>query len=150
MKKLPRITNDEIQDYIDDRLDPGQRARVASFLKSVPAKATEVESLRLEDDLLRALGNEILIEPIPQRLLGVLHSAESPAAEVAERAPPRTPPRVRWRMTRFLEAAAAILLFVVGGGVGWGLHSSLYSSPSAEEILLTRISQIAPPTDRKR
>lgn len=67
-----RITPDDLQDYIEGRLDPNGKARVEAYLRFNPAEAAHVEMLRQQAGYLRRLGEDILNEPVPDQLLELL------------------------------------------------------------------------------
>ena len=128
------LGEDRIQDYIDDRLNERDRANVAAYLLANPEIGAEVEKLRRQNEALKSVGQEILEEPVPDRLRSVLHQQ----ARIEDAAPAsfvRIAPR-----SYFLEAAAALLLFIVGGGAGWLLHGQLNPSPSDDDLLTAQMA----------
>lgn len=129
------LDEDRIQDYIDDRLGERDRANVAAYLLANPEIGAGVEQLRRQNEALKAVGQEILEEPVPERLRSALRprptEGHTEANVVTPTAFVRATPRYR-----FLEAAAALLLFVIGGGAGWFLHSQL-NPPLSEDDFLT-------------
>ncbi len=129
------LSEDRIQDYIDDRLSQRDRASVAAYLLAHPEVGADVEALRRQNEALKALGQEILDEPLPHRLLDALHQAENEASPVRGRFSAVGVPRGR----SFLEAAAAVLLFVVGGAAGWFLHGELNPFPSEDDLLTSQV-----------
>lgn len=66
------IKPDDLQDYIEGRLDGARRQAVLSYLKQHPDRAAEVEALRKQAEQLRRLGAEVISEPIPQKFLDIL------------------------------------------------------------------------------
>lgn len=72
MKSPERVTDDEIQEYLDDRLASERKKVVESFLAAHPEKASEVRALMRQQQALRKLGSEILDEPIPDRFKEIL------------------------------------------------------------------------------
>ena len=68
-------TEDELQEFIDGRLDGPARARVAAFLLRHPEHSGEVRNLQKLTRALQELDRDILDEPIPQRLLDILKQA---------------------------------------------------------------------------
>jgi anti-sigma factor RsiW len=121
------LADDKIQDYVDGRLSEHDRAIVAAYLLAHPEVAAEVELLRRQDEALRGIGHEILEEPVPERLRQVLHQPKVVSLESRRRRPPS-----------FLEAAAAILLFCVGGALGWFANDTLTPpSPSKDARTLS-------------
>ncbi|MEZ5930982.1 MAG: hypothetical protein R3F54_03365 [Alphaproteobacteria bacterium] len=138
-----------IQDYIDDRQNERDRASVAAYLLANPDVGAAVERLRRQNEALKAMGQEILDEPVPERLRSVIGDAKvgtSPASVPAAEMPPA--PRLQRRP--FLEAAAAILLFIVGGAVGWFLHDKINPLPSDDDLLTSQIVYAYEFYDRER
>jgi anti-sigma factor RsiW len=66
------ISDAEIQDFIDDRLDRGARSSFVARLLECPEVGVEVEAMRRQQEALREIGQEILDEPVPPRLRIIL------------------------------------------------------------------------------
>lgn len=128
------LDEDRIQDYIDDRLNERDRANVAAFLLANPEIGAEVDLLRRQNEALKSVGQEILEEPVPERLCSALRSPPE-ADNVIPMAHTAAAPR-----HRFLEAAAALLLFVIGGGAGWFLHSQINPMPTEDDLLTAQMA----------
>ena len=124
-----RYSDDELQEFLDNRLDDQRRAEIAAYLQANPQKAAELDALRLQDEALRGLGADILNEPVPQRLTAAVRGAGEPSIPH----PPRAVYRHRYR---FVEVAAALFIFVLGGGVGWLGHGLLQRGPDELELVL--------------
>lgn len=92
------VSESDVQALIDGRLPPGRAAEVEAWLGERPDEAARVAALRQDRDALRAAYGPIAAEPLPPRL----------AAEFARTATPL------WR-----RAAAAIVVFALGGAAGW-------------------------------
>ena len=136
------ISDAVLQDYLDDRLDPQRRAAVAAWLAQNPVKAAELEALRYQDEALRALDADILEEPLPDRLREALRSGlsdEAGAQEVVQPTAAQAPVK-RPRARRWLQAAAALAIFVVGSGLGWSLNSASREMPSEIDLVLSDAS----------
>ena len=118
------LAADRIHDYIDGRLSDRDRAAVAVYLVGRPRAAAEVEALRRQGEILRGIGQAVLDEPVPPRLL-----------EPLQRRIPAKAPRSPRHDFAYLEAAAAILLLVAGGALGWQANDGLHPRPSAEDAL---------------
>lgn len=129
------LNQDRIRDYIDDRLNERDRASVAAYLIAHPDLGSEVETLRRQNEALKAIGQEILDEPVPARLRAALQQPKE--AEPREtgvtlvQPPPRRP---------FFEAAAAVFLFVLGSAAGWFLHANVNPGPSEDDLLTSQIA----------
>jgi anti-sigma factor RsiW len=121
-----------IQDYIDGRLDERDQALVATYLLAHPDVASKVETLRRQNEALRGIGQEILDEPVPARLRDVLR----------QRNELRFVGRQRLRSSSFLEAVAAILLFCVGGALGWLMHDRLVPSPGPQDLIASNAADV--------
>lgn len=119
------LTDDQIQGYIDDRLRDRDRAAVAAYLLAHPEVAGEVETLRRQSEALKAVGQEILDEPVPERLRQALHQPKVVNLAEARRA----------RASPFLEAAAAVLLFCAGGATGWFVSGKVDGPLQAQDLI---------------
>lgn len=62
----------EIQDFVDGRLNPRHRELVTEWLVANPHAAAGAAAMREQNEMLRLLGQEILDEPVPERLRAVL------------------------------------------------------------------------------
>ncbi len=102
MTQLPRPSDEQIQDYIDGRLGARELLVMAAYLFAHPAAASEIEALRRHNQALKRIGQEILDEPIPERLRDVLR--RRPAGGTNGVKPP-------WRNTGCL-AALTILIWL--------------------------------------
>jgi anti-sigma factor RsiW len=107
------ITEADLQAYADGRLTEERRAAVAAWLAAHPEDAERIETYRRLADELRLSYDEVLSEPVPDRLRRALQ---------------------RSRTRGFARVAAWIVLGVaLGAIVGWQLHASRpVASPSAD------------------
>jgi len=120
----------EIQEYVDGRLDERRRDEFLTYLAENPDVADYVDSLNKQNESLRQLGAEILEEPVPERLSAIVR----PKADVKA-----SPSGRRYRF-RFLEAAAAAVIFICGGIGGWWVHGAMKPVPSQVQLLLENAS----------
>ena len=72
MSSTRAIRPDDLQDYIEGRLDESRLRAVLAYLDRHPEQAVEVEALRKQAEQLRRLGSEIIEEPIPRKFLEIL------------------------------------------------------------------------------
>ena len=72
MTDRPIITDADLQDYIEGRLDSPARARVEARLAADPGLAEEVERLRRQAVKLKEFGKKALEEPIPKDMLDLI------------------------------------------------------------------------------
>jgi anti-sigma factor RsiW len=92
------ISDSDLMAHVDGRLAPARAAEVEAWLAEHPDEAARVAALRQDRDALRAAYGPIAAEPLPARLVAAAERAAAPA----------------WR-----RVAAAALIFVLGGAVGW-------------------------------
>lgn len=100
------ISEDELQAFVDDRLDHRQQPYVARYVQENPDVAGRVAAYRDQREALRAALGPLADEPVPPRLdLQTL---------IQQRLAQR---RFPWR-----AAAAVLLAFVLGGAGEWLLR----------------------------
>ena len=97
------VTEDELHAYVDDSLDAAARAAVEAHLEGHPEDAERVRGYRADREILHALYDTVLDEPIPPAMLCRHRLHQRP-----------------W----IGRAAAALLGVVVGGAGGWWLNDS--------------------------
>lgn len=73
------LSDEKIRDYIDGRLSERDRAVVAAYLIANPDVAAEVNRLRLVNEMIGGLGQDVLDEPVPERLIAALRGRQSTA-----------------------------------------------------------------------
>lgn len=121
-----------LQAYLDDRLSARERAEVAIEIARSPALAQRMQQLRRDAELLQAIGQEILEEPVPARLQAILRAA--PPIEATSATSART-------QHRRLATAAALLLFLSGTGAGWIANDLVNPAPSVQQVILASVAQ---------
>lgn len=110
-KEFP-IGEDDLQAFIDGRLDDGRRTAVEAHLAAHPELADRIAAERRHLSLLRGQLETKFAEPIPARLrIANLRAAR----------------RGRW-ISSVRAAAAALVIFGVGAAVGW-VANGLTPSP---------------------
>ncbi len=147
MASTNKILDEDLQEYLDGRLEGIRLYRVIAYLRAHPMKAATVGDMRRQDEMLRLLGRETLDEPIPARLTAILKNSEAtqetarPAAANQEgQRPPAAAaavvpvPAKSWG--RLIEALAASLIFIVGALSGWGVNVYLTPKPPSEMDLV--------------
>jgi anti-sigma factor RsiW len=114
------ISEELLHAYVDDALEPHQRAEVERYLASDPDAAQRAASYARQRELLRSAYARVLEEPVPQRLA----------------APERHAP---WN--RLMRVAAVFSWLVLGGVLGWVLRGevpAVDSGAGAEAELVQR------------
>jgi anti-sigma factor RsiW len=119
------ITEDEVQAYVDDRLDAARRQEVDRHLAAQPELAQRVAAYRAQRDALRAVFAARAAEPIPPELnLTRLFEAHR-----------------RRRFVPWQVAAAVVLALGIGGAAGWYLAAA--PVPSRTELAMSLLRQEA-------
>jgi anti-sigma factor RsiW len=121
------ISTDELQAYVDDRLDPDHRREVERFLDTQPELAQRVAAYRAQRDGLRGTLAAHAAEPIPPELnLNRLLEA-----------------RLGRRPAWWRAAAVVALCLGLGGAAGWYLGASPTPSRIEQAMLLLRQQAMA-------
>lgn len=102
------ITEDDLNGFVDQRLDAQRQAEVEAYLEANPDIAQRIAGYRAQHELLRAALMPVAQEPIPPELNVSRMGAERQ--------------RPRHGLPRWAMALAASLLVCVGGLGGWGLR----------------------------
>jgi anti-sigma factor RsiW len=71
----PPPSEQDLQDYVDGRLEAGQEAEIAAYLADHPATAARIERDRAHVAGMHALYDGILAEPIPPPMRALLQRA---------------------------------------------------------------------------
>ncbi len=119
------ITDEDLDRFVDGRLDPGRRAEVAAYLAEHPDSAEVVEAHQRLNAVLRAQYAPVLEEPIPARLLRA--AAQGRAAR-------------RAGLQRLLRAAAVVLAVAAGGIGGWLGRDAMMEPPAWSNFALQAAS----------
>jgi anti-sigma factor RsiW len=98
-----KLKEDDLQAYVDDRLDAARRAEVEAWLASNPVDAERAAAYRQQNDMMQALFNPVLNEPIPMQMY---------------------PQARRKGLSMPLRYAAMISAMVMSGILGWSLHGT--------------------------
>jgi len=117
------ITEDDLQAFVDERLEAARKAEVESYLTRHPDLSRRVERMRALGDDLRGAFGPVAAEPVPAQL-NLAHLVEA-------RRRPRLP---TW------QAAAAAVLLALGGLGGWGLRGTLSSPMTGVDALAQEAS----------
>lgn len=72
MKNRRAISDADLQDYIEGRLDESARKKVEDILARDERLAEEVERLRRQAVKLQEFGRRVLEEPIPPEMLELI------------------------------------------------------------------------------
>ncbi|HYC13361.1 MAG TPA: hypothetical protein VEC75_03875, partial [Stellaceae bacterium] len=118
---MQRPTDEQLIAYLDGETDAATSSEVAAAIARDPALAHQAEAFRRSAAALRATFDEILHEPLPERLVSACRGQEK-VIRFPEPRPAQTKrPAAAWRKWASIAAAAAIVGFVLGGTLGYFL-----------------------------
>jgi anti-sigma factor RsiW len=114
------ITADALHAYADGQLGDAERAAVERYLAAHPDAAADVAAWQRQSEALQALFPSAANEPVPARL-----------------SPDRLANEIRLaRRQSFVSMAAAIILVVLGGGIGWFGRDYMTPTKAASDYLI--------------
>ncbi len=117
---MSRHSDEQLVAYLDGEIEPAQRREVEAWLDSDPGARDRLAALAQSAELVRQAYDEVLREPLPERLIaaarGDMAAPEPP--QVLAFAPRRAAHAGGWRpgWRALLPLAASLFGFVVGGG----------------------------------
>src|SRR5690606_22388029 len=106
--------------YADGRLEEAEKEAVERFLAANPDRAAEVAHWQRQNEALTVLFPPIANEPIPARL-----NPHKVARTVAAN-----------DNSRLAQIAAALVLLVLGGLIGWGGRDIVTNAEAASDALI--------------
>ena len=111
------VSLDDLQAYVDGELDPKRREAVERHLAEHPDDSARVAAYRSQDQALRQALAGIEAEPVPERLTAVLQD------------------RGRGISGSWMRRAAAVVLLLAGGALGFGFGTLIQSDDAAGRFL---------------
>lgn len=116
---MPKPSDERLIAYLDGELGDAERASIAAWLECDAELDERAAQLADSAALLRGAFDEVLHEPLPERLVRAAHGQSGVVDLAAAR---------QWRWKRMLgdrrwwigAAAASVVAFVLGFGVGGG------------------------------
>lgn len=114
------ITEAKLLAYADDRLSDIERAAVERYLVSNPQKAAEVLHWQRQNEALTTIFPSLANDTVPERL-DPRRIARGIATE---------------NRFRFTQIAAAIMLVVLGGAIGWGGRDMVTPVEASSDALI--------------
>lgn len=121
MSEMEReVTDTDLLAYVDGQLSPDERTRIEAYLATHADKAAEVAHWQRQNEALETLFAPAGNEPVPARLL--------PAAIARGNA---ANSNFRWS-----QVAAAVVLVVLGGAIGWAGRDVVTPTEAASDVLI--------------
>lgn len=102
-KQTAALDPNDLHAYVDGRLDAARRAEVEAWLADHPSDAARAAAYRQQNDMLQALFNPVLNEPLPLQMY---------------------PQARRRNFAQPLRYAAMAAGMVLSGVLGWSLHGA--------------------------
>jgi anti-sigma factor RsiW len=115
------VTEADLLAYVDGKLPPADYDAVEAYLAANPAKAAEVAHWQRQNDALHALFDPAGLEPVPAALKPAEIARGSRAANA----------NFRWT-----QVAAAMVLVVLGGAIGWIGRDVVTPTEAASDVLI--------------
>jgi anti-sigma factor RsiW len=121
----PPIDDDLLHAFVDGRLDAATRAHVVAWLDANPEQAARIADWQAADQALRAAYEPVAQEPVPARLMAFALAQE------------------RGGIWRWRQAAAAVVLLVLGAAGGYGVAEFNRPAPAAEGLNAKHLAESA-------
>ena len=121
MSEIEReVTETDLLAYVDGQLQPAEREAVERYLAANPQKAAEVAHWQRQDEALQALFGPVGNEPVPAHLRpGTIARGQAANSNF------------RWS-----QVAAALVLVVLGGAIGWAGRDVVTPTEAASDVLI--------------
>ena len=133
---MTRVSDDMLMAYADDELDPKERERIEKLLASDPEARERLAMFTETTRLARQSFDQVLTEPVPERLIQQIRGTEERKVEVREKQ--TFAERLRETMASFLQpsyAFAAVAVLAVGAVLGLTVAPSLVSRDAQVPLL---------------
>ena len=121
---MPTHSDERLVAYLDGEIEASERSEIEAWLDRDPAARETLAALAESATLLREAYDEVLHEPLPERLIAAARGETTAAptrARILAFAPKRSSStsrsRLGWRTA--LPIAASLFGFLVGGGAGY-------------------------------
>lgn len=118
------LDRDELHAWVDGRLDGERLLRFERELQADPDRLEQARAWRRQTEALRALGDSMLEEPVPEHLAAIVRSHAAAGPDAPSAAPARARPLSR--DPRAWLAAAAFA--AVAWSLGWLAHGHFEST----------------------
>lgn len=115
MSQIPiPISEADLHAYVDTGLPEARRAEIDDYLNTHPDEAERVRAYQAQKLALKGLFDEVLDEPLPEKLRNLANKPPSVAVNAG-----KWPIFSRWSLERI---AAGVLIAMLGGTAGWLAH----------------------------
>jgi anti-sigma factor RsiW len=120
---MSRLSDDRLVAYLDGEIENQERREIEAWLDNDPAARDTLAALAASAELLRQAYDEVVREPLPDRLIAAARGERAPHA--GARIMPFTPRRVaapvplRQRWWIALPIAASLFGLLAGGGAAY-------------------------------
>lgn len=143
---MQKSDDERLTAYLDGESDAAERRAVEAWLDADPAARARLAELAATASLLRLAFDEILHEPVPERLIAAARGDAAPPEGGARILPftPRHPPQPvatprhrRWAV----PVAAALCGLLIGSGAGFYGSGGLAGHPAEPSVLATAANE---------
>jgi anti-sigma factor RsiW len=120
---MPRPSDDHLVAYLDGELETARRDEVEAWLEADPAARQRLVELTKSAHLVRLAFDDVMREPIPDRLIVAARGGAASPTATAQILPMRRGRPAAWTAPRRwwfgLPVAASLLGLLVGGGAAY-------------------------------
>ncbi len=125
MADIKQISDQELWEYIDGGLSRARREQIAATLAENPEQAAQAEAMRQQNERLKALGQDIIAGPVPDKLKKLFETAGDNSLSQSSRIAPGN------NFMAFGRTGSSVISIAVGFAIGWLVHSSLQPQPTS-------------------
>jgi len=118
-KQSNQLAENDLHAYVDGRLDAARRSEVQAWLQSHPVDAERAAAYRQQNDMMQAMFNPVLNEPVPMQMY--------------------TQARSHW-FSQPMRYAAMVGAMVLSGLLGWSLHGT---EKNSQQPLMAMVNRAA-------
>jgi len=114
---MPRLSDETLIAYLDGELEESLRAEITDQLERDSELRLRAQRLSESASLLRSALDEVLREPVPQRLIAAARGESQTVVSIAAFVRRAVSGQRRWWIG--VPAAASLVGLLIGGGVGY-------------------------------
>jgi anti-sigma factor RsiW len=137
---MQQRSDDRLVAYLDGELETAQRREVEAWLNADPDARRQLAALAESAHLLRLAFDEVIHEPVPDRLLAAARGETAPAQADAQKLPFRRhigAPRLPLRRWVGLPIAASLFGLLIGGSAAYlGVAKGVLDSAGGKQTRL--------------
>ncbi|HZU89536.1 MAG TPA: zf-HC2 domain-containing protein [Stellaceae bacterium] len=141
---MQKPADDRLVAYLDGELDGAERREIEAWLDRDPAVRDRLAELAATANLVRLAFDEVMHEPVPERLIAAARGEAAPAkgARVLPFTPRAEPARPAPARRLVAPLAAALCGLLIGGGAGFYGADGLTAHPGEQPAVETAATDL--------